>query len=161
MSDIVEIARGNTGLIVSIPHTGTRIPPEIERDLVSPGLALKDTDWWIERLYDFSGEFNGHTIVARLNSTKTSSGITSIKAIIIPDSIPGVNVTRVYEVDSFFDVWPEVSLDGGPFIPGPMRTAKLTSPEAVIPEPSSVGFALFGLAGVAVLSTLRRRKANG
>jgi formiminoglutamase len=64
VSDIVEIVRGDTGLIVSMPHTGTKIPPEIERDLVSPWLALKDTDWWIERLYDFAGDFNATVLRA-------------------------------------------------------------------------------------------------
>ena len=48
--------------MVSLPHTGTTIPAEIEARLVSPWLARKDTDWWIERLYDFAGEL-GATIV--------------------------------------------------------------------------------------------------
>src|SRR3712207_5853238 len=44
----LQISRGSTPLLVSIPHTGTEIPPEIEARLVSPWLARKDTDWWIE-----------------------------------------------------------------------------------------------------------------
>lgn len=67
MNDIVEVTRGDTGLIVSFPHAGTRIPPEIERDLVSTWLALKDTDWWIDRLYDFDGEF-GATVLRAIHS---------------------------------------------------------------------------------------------
>jgi len=38
-----------------MPHTGTRIPPAIEAQLASAWLARKDTDWWIERLYEFAG----------------------------------------------------------------------------------------------------------
>jgi formiminoglutamase len=41
-------------LIVSIPHTGAQIPGDIEERLVSPWLARKDADWWIEKLYDFA-----------------------------------------------------------------------------------------------------------
>ncbi|MGH8515347.1 MAG: N-formylglutamate deformylase, partial [Gammaproteobacteria bacterium] len=67
MSDVVEVTRGDSALLVSIPHTGTKIPPEIERDLVSPWLALKDTDWRIEQLYDFAGEF-GATILRATHS---------------------------------------------------------------------------------------------
>ncbi len=37
-----------------MPHTGTDIPADIEVRIVSPWLARKDTDWWIERLYDFA-----------------------------------------------------------------------------------------------------------
>src|SRR6185295_16992365 len=62
MGEIIEIRRGPAPLILSIPHTGTEIPSDIEADLVSPWLARKDTDWWIERLYDFANTF-GATIV--------------------------------------------------------------------------------------------------
>ena len=37
--------RGDAPLIVSLPHTGTDIPTELEPRLVSPWLARKDTDW--------------------------------------------------------------------------------------------------------------------
>ena len=42
MSDFLEIARREAPLVVSIPHTGTDIPPDIEGRLVSPWLARKD-----------------------------------------------------------------------------------------------------------------------
>ena len=50
----IEITRGSAPLIVSLPHTGTEIPPEIAARLVSPWLGLKDADWWIDRLYAFA-----------------------------------------------------------------------------------------------------------
>ena len=65
--DIVEIARGDAPLILSIPHTGTFIPPKIEADLISPWLARKDTDWHIERLYDFAPEM-GATVIRATHS---------------------------------------------------------------------------------------------
>ena len=67
MAEIVEIRRGDAPLLVSIPHTGTEIPPDIEAGLVSPWLARKDTDWWIERLYDFAGDL-GATIIRATHS---------------------------------------------------------------------------------------------
>jgi formiminoglutamase len=36
---------------VSLPHTGTTIPAACARGLNSRWLALKDTDWYVERLY--------------------------------------------------------------------------------------------------------------
>ena len=54
MAEFLEITRGTAPLLVSIPHTGTEVPGEIEADLVSLWLARKDADWWIERLYDFA-----------------------------------------------------------------------------------------------------------
>src|SRR3954468_19165613 len=52
--DWLTVVRGEAPLLVSLPHTGTEIPAEYERGLVSPWLARKDADWWIERLYDFA-----------------------------------------------------------------------------------------------------------
>jgi formiminoglutamase len=60
--DWLEITRGEAPLVVSFPHTGTDIPPEIETRLISPWLARKDADWWIERLYDFAADL-GATLV--------------------------------------------------------------------------------------------------
>ena len=49
----LTVHRGDAPLIVSIPHAGTEIPPDIESGLVSPWLARKDADWWVDKLYDF------------------------------------------------------------------------------------------------------------
>ncbi|HTQ14527.1 MAG TPA: N-formylglutamate deformylase [Rhizomicrobium sp.] len=54
MADWLTVARGEAPLIVSLPHTGTEIPGGIEARLVSPWLARKDTDWHVEKLYDFA-----------------------------------------------------------------------------------------------------------
>jgi N-formylglutamate deformylase len=62
MKDWLQVIRGSAPLIVSLPHTGTEIPPEIEAGLVSPWLARKDADWWVDRLYAFA-EGLGATIV--------------------------------------------------------------------------------------------------
>ncbi|MFC5500564.1 N-formylglutamate deformylase [Caenimonas terrae] len=45
--------RGSSPLLVSIPHLGTEIPPEL-RPLYDPrALAVEDADWHLDRLYDF------------------------------------------------------------------------------------------------------------
>ena len=46
------LARGETPLVLSLPHTGTRIPEPYAERFVSPWLARKDTDWWVEQLYE-------------------------------------------------------------------------------------------------------------
>jgi N-formylglutamate deformylase len=57
----LSVVSGDAPLIVSLPHTGLELAA-IEPRLVSPWLARKDTDWWVERLYDFAGDL-GATIV--------------------------------------------------------------------------------------------------
>lgn len=48
----VEITRGNSPLVLGLPHTGTDVPPEIHAHLNARGQGLDDTDWHIHRLYD-------------------------------------------------------------------------------------------------------------
>lgn len=60
--NFVEIHRGDTPLIVSMPHTGTDIPSGVEDCLVSPWLGRKDTDWWVHKLYDFAPALGATTL---------------------------------------------------------------------------------------------------
>jgi N-formylglutamate deformylase len=62
MPEWLQVSRGEAPLIVSMPHTGTDIPTEIEARLVSPWRARKDADWHVEKLYDFASAL-GATIV--------------------------------------------------------------------------------------------------
>jgi hypothetical protein len=66
-----------------------------------------------------------------LNPSQPSSGVTTIQQL-SSDS---------WQVSSFFDVFAELSLDGGPFVPGPMRTASLT-PEPANYIPIGAGLAI-------------------
>jgi formiminoglutamase len=64
----LTVARGDAPLIVSIPHAGTQIPPEMESEFVSPWLARKDADWWVDELYNFAPELGAtiiHTAISR------------------------------------------------------------------------------------------------
>jgi N-formylglutamate deformylase len=58
----LHVQRGVAPLLVCMPHTGTLIPSPIAAQLVSPWLARKDTDWWIERLYAFAADL-GATLI--------------------------------------------------------------------------------------------------
>ncbi|HRJ70144.1 MAG TPA: N-formylglutamate deformylase [Beijerinckiaceae bacterium] len=78
--DWLTVRRGQAPLIVSLPHTGTSIPPDIEARLVSPWLARKDADWWIDRLYDFAADLDAtvvHTAVSRtvIDVNRDPSGV--------------------------------------------------------------------------------------
>jgi N-formylglutamate deformylase len=65
----LTVRRGEAPLIVSLPHTGTAIPPEHEKGLVSPWLARKDADWWIERLYSFAADLDATMIRTSVSRT--------------------------------------------------------------------------------------------
>ena len=61
MTRWLELHRGDQPLVLSMPHTGTGLA-EFEPRYVSPWLARKDADWYIERLYAFAREM-GATII--------------------------------------------------------------------------------------------------
>lgn len=67
MSDWLSVRRGEAPLIIAFPHTGTIIPPEIGKNLVSPWLARKDSDWGVDRLYAFAEKLDA-TFVRTANS---------------------------------------------------------------------------------------------
>jgi N-formylglutamate deformylase len=84
-------------LIVSFPHTGTEIPPDIEARCVSPWLARKDADWWIDRLYDFVRELGAttiHTAISRtvIDVNRDPSGVSLY---------PGQNTTELVPSTTF------------------------------------------------------------
>ena len=65
----LSVHHGDAPLIVSFPHTGIEIPERIEPHLVSPWLAQKDADYWVDVLYDFAHELGATTIRTSLSRT--------------------------------------------------------------------------------------------
>ena len=63
----LTIHRGEAPLVVSIPHTGTDLAG-LEEGFTSPWRARCDTDWHIDRLYDFAADLGAtvvHTAISR------------------------------------------------------------------------------------------------
>jgi N-formylglutamate deformylase len=60
--DWLAIHHGTAPLVVTFPHSGTEIPPDIEDRFVSPWLARKDADHWIDVLHDFAHAMGATTI---------------------------------------------------------------------------------------------------
>lgn len=65
----LAVHHGKVPLVVSFPHTGTEIPPDIEEQLRSPWLARKDADYWVDVLYDFAREMGATTVRTSLSRT--------------------------------------------------------------------------------------------
>ncbi len=48
-----RLHRGTVPLLVSMPHIGTHIPEALQGGYTPRALAVEDTDWHLDRLYDF------------------------------------------------------------------------------------------------------------
>ncbi len=55
---------GASPLIVSMPHVGTYVAPGLAARMTEPALALPDTDWHVDQLYDFLGELDASLLAA-------------------------------------------------------------------------------------------------
>jgi formiminoglutamase len=49
-------------LILSMPHAGRGLPESLAARLNRQGRAIIDTDWWIERLYDFADQLDATVV---------------------------------------------------------------------------------------------------
>ena len=49
-----EFSQGSTPLLISVPHCGLAIAQEIEARMTPAALEKADTDWHVDRLYDFA-----------------------------------------------------------------------------------------------------------
>ncbi|RJG43033.1 N-formylglutamate deformylase [Mesorhizobium sp. DCY119] len=75
----LTVTRGNTPLLVSLPHTGIDLV-DIEPQLTSRWLGQRDCDWWIDKLYDFAAGLGAtvvHTAISRtvIDVNRDPSGV--------------------------------------------------------------------------------------
>ncbi|CAM3877495.1 N-formylglutamate deformylase [Paracidovorax anthurii] len=90
---------GSTPLLISMPHVGTHVPPDIAARLTAEARQVPDTDWHLERLYDFARGLGASLIAAThsryvvdLNRPPDGSSL-----------YPGQSVTGLCPTDTFDD----------------------------------------------------------
>lgn len=62
---VFELRTGQSPLVVSIPHDGREVPPEVSHRMSEAARALPDTDWHVARLHDFLDDLDATVITAR------------------------------------------------------------------------------------------------
>ena len=64
---VFALERGTRPLLVSMPHVGTALPPEVAARLGDAGPVLQDTDWHLDRLYDFAAALGASVLRAKVS----------------------------------------------------------------------------------------------
>ena len=64
-STLYALTRGTAPLLVSFPHSGTEIPPELAARMTPQALQRADVDWHLPQLYAFVHSMGASTIAAR------------------------------------------------------------------------------------------------
>jgi N-formylglutamate deformylase len=90
---------GTRPLLISMPHVGTHVPPALAARFTDEARQVPDTDWHLERLYDFAEALGASVLVAThsryvidLNRPPDGASL-----------YPGQSVTGLCPVDSFDD----------------------------------------------------------
>lgn len=65
--DLFRFSPGSTPLLVSAPHVGTQVPPEIAARLSEAARGLPDTDWHVDRLYAQAQALGATTLFANFS----------------------------------------------------------------------------------------------
>ena len=59
-----HLTRGKSPLLLSVPHSGIHVPEDIAGSLTNEARDLPDTDWHVDRLYDFAEDLGAGMLVA-------------------------------------------------------------------------------------------------
>ena len=108
--------QGTRPLLISMPHVGTHVPPALAARFTDEARHVPDTDWHLERLYDFADALGASVLVAThsryvidLNRPPDGASL-----------YPGQSVTGLCPVDTFDDT--PVYANAGD-VPGDEETA--------------------------------------
>lgn len=91
--------QGTAPLLISMPHAGTHVPPQIADSLTAEARQVPDTDWHMPLLYDFAKALGASILVAT-----HSRYVVDLNRPPNGESLyPGQSVTGLCPVDTFAD----------------------------------------------------------
>ena len=97
--EVFDFTPGTAPLLMSIPHVGETIPDDIGNQLATIADKIEDTDWYLDRLYNFAEELG----LSILKSNYSRYVIDLNRA---PDSrplYPGANNTELVPTSTFLE----------------------------------------------------------
>ncbi len=91
------LIKGRIPLLISMPHNGTQIPDHIKAVMTESGLQVTDTDWCMDKLYDFAVELGAYILMPKYNRyvidlNREPNGV---------DLYPGAQSTELCPTSSF------------------------------------------------------------
>lgn len=94
---VFHFEQGTVPLLISIPHLGTEIPAAIAGQLQPHALEVADTDWHLDRLYDFAQRMGASVLGA-----KYSRYVVDLNRPSTGESLyPGQTTTGLYPMETF------------------------------------------------------------
>lgn len=62
-----QLFQGQSPVLISMPHNGQEIPDDIKAVMTPEALKVTDTDWYMDKLYDFAQAMGVSTICPKYN----------------------------------------------------------------------------------------------
>jgi len=91
------LLKGRVPLLISMPHNGQELPADIAATMQPYANNVADTDWYIDKLYDFAQELGAYILIPKysryvidLNRNKTDENL-----------YPGANSTELCPTSAF------------------------------------------------------------
>ncbi len=94
---VLRFRQGTRALLISMPHVGTYVPPELAARLTPQARQVSDTDWHLEQLYSFADALGASLLVA----THSRYVIDLNRPPDDQNLYPGQDTTGLCPVDSF------------------------------------------------------------
>jgi N-formylglutamate deformylase len=96
-STMYTLARGTVPLLVSIPHAGVEIPPELAARMTPQALLRADVDWHLPQLYAFA-----HAMGVSVLAARYARHVIDLNRPPHDESLyPGQDVTGLLPIDTF------------------------------------------------------------
>lgn len=91
------LIKGSIPLLISMPHNGVEIPEDIKAVMTPTGLSVQDTDWYMDKLYDFANALGAYILMPKysryvIDLNRDPSGI---------NLYPGSDTTELCPTTSF------------------------------------------------------------
>nr|WP_298684178.1 N-formylglutamate deformylase [uncultured Dongia sp.] len=111
-SHAYDFIPGSSPLLISMPHVGIELMPEVAAGLAEPAKELCDTDWHLPILYDFAREMGASLLIARWSRFNIDLNRPSDDKPLYTTATTGL--------------YPDILFDGQPlFVPGKIPGAEI------------------------------------
>ncbi len=105
-----QFRMGTAPILISIPHHGSKIPEELAEQMTADGRTSRDTDWFLERLYD-------------LEETREASWLVAEYSRYVIDLNRPSSNESLYPGQTTTGLIPETCFDGSPIYSGAIPDA--------------------------------------
>ena len=103
MIDVFGFREGSAPLLISVPHDGCHLPPDIRASMTPAGIELPDTDWHVAQLYEFAGDLGASILVANYSRYVVDLNRSATDEVLYPGQLAtGLCPTETFAGDAIY-----------------------------------------------------------